>query len=299
MAIQRRVARCEDRPGPCVLGRFPREVPRVEFLEGGFQVIGIEGVRRRDPSVGIDLPNRQHLGLEWRGTFIVARASASENQALPTGRDHCRRAERALRNTAGKVPQLRRRDAQFVEPRERGIEIILVEQLSAADHLAVDQRKTELSPLGLEPVRRRSVGDVPDDGSAVGQPAHDLDVRPDVLVECPRGAKVGGEVTGCDGHCCPAVVDVDPVGRGRRQLTPPDGGVGLRDDSPRVPTRRRLTRQVPGVEFLERGVEIIGIEQGERREPTVAGDLDDVEDFGEEGVWLLIPGGETGADENE
>ena len=41
-------------------------------------------------------------------------------------------------------------------------------------------------------------------------------------------------------------------------------GVALRDDRPRVRVRRSLAREVPGVEFFEGGVDVVGVEHDVR-----------------------------------
>ncbi len=62
---------------------------------------------------------------------------------------------------------------------------------------------------------------------------------------------------------------------------PIERGVGLRDDRPRVRMGGRFAGEVPGVEFLEGGVDVVGVEHDVRRDPLVGVDLDDVEDL----VW--------------
>jgi hypothetical protein len=72
-----------------------------------------------------------------------------------------------------------------------------------------------------------------------------------------------------------------------------------RDDRPCPRVRRRFAREVPGIEFLEGGVDVVDLEHDERRDLVVGVDLDNVEQFGEEGLGALIPGRETGMDEDE
>ena len=52
------------------------------------------------------------------------------------------------------VLELRRRRAELVEPRERGVEVCLVEKLAAVDQVAVDRQKYGGSPLGVEALSR-------------------------------------------------------------------------------------------------------------------------------------------------
>ena len=59
------------------------------------------------------------------------------------------------------------------------------------------------------------------------------------------------------------------------QFAPVERGVGLRDDRPCVRVRRRFAGEVSGVEFLEGGVDVVGVEQDVGRDPVVGVDLDD------------------------
>ena len=69
-------------------GRFAGEVPGVEFLEGGVDVVGVEHDARRDPVVGVDLDDAEHLGVERLGPLVAARETdTTEDEALPAGRD--------------------------------------------------------------------------------------------------------------------------------------------------------------------------------------------------------------------
>ena len=42
-------------------GRFAGEIPGIEFLEGGVEVVGVEHDRRRDPVVGVDLDEAEDV----------------------------------------------------------------------------------------------------------------------------------------------------------------------------------------------------------------------------------------------
>ena len=55
-----------------VVGRFAGEVPGVKFLEGGVDVVEVEHDARRDPLVGVDLDDAEHLGAELIGLLIAA-----------------------------------------------------------------------------------------------------------------------------------------------------------------------------------------------------------------------------------
>ena len=105
---------------------------------------------------------------------------------------------------------------------------------------------------------------------------HCLDVELDVRHEVPRGTDVCGQVTGRDcGHA--PVVDVHPVRRRRGHLAPIERSVDPRDDRPRVRVGGRLAGEVSGIELLEGGVDVVGVEHDDRRDPLVGVDLDDVE----------------------
>ncbi len=59
-------------------GRFAGEVAGVEFLEGGVDVVEVEHDVRRDPVVGVDLDDGEHLGVERLGPQSSARESTDE-----------------------------------------------------------------------------------------------------------------------------------------------------------------------------------------------------------------------------
>ena len=52
------------------------------------------------------------------------------------------------------------------------------------------------------------------------------------------------------------------------------------DDRPRVRVGGRFAGEVAGVELLEGGVDVVGVELDGRRDPVVGVDLDDVEHLG-------------------
>ncbi len=82
----------------------------------------------------------------------------------------------ALVHSACRVFQPRRRPAEFVESRERGVDVCLVEDLAAVDPIAFDGQKVDLPPLGVEALLRGPGRTVGDDRSEVAQPMHGLDV---------------------------------------------------------------------------------------------------------------------------
>ena len=127
---------------------------------------------------------------------------------------------------------------------------------------------------------------------------HSLDVDAEVRREVPRGTDVCGHVTGREG--CPApVVDVHPVRRRRGQFVPVERGVGLRDDRPRVRVGGRFAGEVSGVELLEGGVDVVGVEHDACRDPVVGVDLDDAERLGVERLGTLVSAREAATTEGE
>ena len=90
--VERGVGPRDDRPRVRVGGGFAGEVPGVEFLEGGVDVVGVEHDARRDPVVGVDLDDAEHFGVERLGPLVAAReADTTEDEALPAGRNDGRR----------------------------------------------------------------------------------------------------------------------------------------------------------------------------------------------------------------
>ena len=80
-----------------------------------------------------------------------------------------------------------------------------------------------------------------------------------VSFEVPRGTDKRGQFTWCEGGH-PSVVDVDPVRLRRRQLATVQRGVGSRDNRPGLCVRGGFAGAVARIEFLEGGVEVVGIE---------------------------------------
>ena len=86
--VERGVGPRDDRPRVRVGGRFAGEVPGIELLEGGVDVVEVEHDARRDPVVGVDLDDAEHLGVERLGPLVAAReADTTEGEALPAGRN--------------------------------------------------------------------------------------------------------------------------------------------------------------------------------------------------------------------
>ena len=137
----------------------------------------------------------------------------------------------ALEHLACRVFQPRCRPAELVEPRERGVDVGLVEKFAAVDQVAVDGQEVDHPPLGREAVGRGPMRRMGDDRSKVAQPVHGLDVVGSVGRDLPRGADDCGQVTGREcyrsagGRCSPSPA-LSPVVRGG------SCGVGPRDDRP-------------------------------------------------------------------
>ena len=73
MSVDRGEGVGNQRPCVRVSGRFAGEVPGVEFVEGGGDVVDVVGVEqdlRRDPLLGVDLNDVKHLGVEVPGPLI-------------------------------------------------------------------------------------------------------------------------------------------------------------------------------------------------------------------------------------
>ena len=93
---------------------------------------------------------------------------------------------RSARSSACRVFQPRRLRLQFLKPRERGVEVCLVEDFAAADQVAFDREEVDHPPLGVEALLRGPMHRLGDDRSEVAQPMHGLDVDADVRREVPR-----------------------------------------------------------------------------------------------------------------
>ena len=69
-------------------GRFSGEVPGVELLEGGVDVVEFERDASREPIVGVDLDDGEHLGAERLGPLVAPQeAVTTQDEALSTGCD--------------------------------------------------------------------------------------------------------------------------------------------------------------------------------------------------------------------
>ena len=119
------------------------------------------------------------------------------------------------------------RSAEFVEPRDRGVEVCLVEYLAAIDQFAVNRENRDPTPLGVKTLLRRLICCVCDDCSGVGQPMHGLDIEPCGLGPGParrRYIRSGRRPP----SRLPAVVDVDHIRRRQRHLVSVDRRIAAR-----------------------------------------------------------------------
>ena len=192
-----------------------------------------------------------------------------------------------------------RRAAEFVEPRERGVEVCLVEHLAAIDQVAFDRRDVDHPPLGLEALLRGPVRHVGDDRSEVAQPMHSLDVDAEVRREVPawRGCmRSGHRARMLTARRWSMFTQSGVVAGSSCRLS---CGVCPRDDRPRVCVGGRFAGEVSGVELLEGGVDVVGVERDERRDPLVGVDLDDAEHLGVERLGPLVAAREAGTTEGE
>ena len=66
-------------------GSLPGEVPGIEILEGGVEVVGVEHDRRRDPIVGVSLDDAEYVRDERRWAVLAAREAARLRRGAPRG----------------------------------------------------------------------------------------------------------------------------------------------------------------------------------------------------------------------
>ena len=112
-------------------------------------------------------------------------------------------------------------------------------------------------PLGVEALLRGPVALMGDDRSKVVEPMHRLDMDAEVWREVPNGADGRGHVAGLE-RCTLPVVDGDPVRR--RDFVPIERGVGGREDQPSARVGCGLANHVPGIKFLEGGVDVVDVQ---------------------------------------
>ena len=72
--------------------RLAGEVSRLEFLDGGTDVVDVEKDAGCHPAIGVDLDDAEHLGVECVGPLVSPReADTHQGEALPADGDHGRR----------------------------------------------------------------------------------------------------------------------------------------------------------------------------------------------------------------
>ena len=79
------------------------------------------------------------------------------------------------------------------------------------------------------------------------------------------------------------------------EFVPIERGAVPRDDRPRVRVSGSFAGEIPGIEFIESGVDVVDFEHDARRDPVVGVDLDDAEQLADEllGPWSRAPEADT------
>jgi hypothetical protein len=93
----------------------------------------------------------------------------------------------ALEHSIWRVFQLRRRPTEPFKPRDGRVDVCLVENFAAIDHVAFDRHEVDPPPLGVKPLLRNALPRMGVHRSEVAQPMHDLDVGSDALAEVNPG----------------------------------------------------------------------------------------------------------------
>ena len=109
---------------------------------------------------------------------------------------------------------------------------------------------------------------------------HGLDADAAVRRDIPRGTDVLAPDRPAAKADAAPMVDIDPIRRRRGKFVPIERRVGLRDDRPRMRMGRGFAGEVPGIELLEGGVDVVKVEHDGRDDPLVGVDLDDAEPLG-------------------
>ena len=185
-----------ERLGPLVAGRVA-DTTEDEALPAGRD----DGRRHiRDPDVG-DRSHVRDLGISTVSDPGVHDPTAivvvdSRRPVSPPSRPSRgpRSTSEALVRSACRVFQPRRRPAELVEPRERGVEVCLVEIFAAADQVAVDRQRSISRHSASKPSCEVPCRRMGDDRAEVAQPMHSLDVDAEVGRRVPmwRGCTRSG-----------------------------------------------------------------------------------------------------------
>src|SRR5829696_7104878 len=136
--------------------------------------------------------------------------------------------------------------------------VCLVEDFEPVDHVAVDRQKFDKPPFGVEALLRFSRRRVRDDRPEIAQPMHSFDVGLSFRCELPPSTDIGDRFAGRE-RCSSAVIDIHPLRRRRGNFVPVDSGGGFRDDRPRLRVGGRFADEVPGIEILEGGVDVVDV----------------------------------------
>ncbi len=193
----------------------------------------------------------------------------------------------ALVRPTCRVFQPRLWTAELVEPRERGVEVCLVEEFGATNQIAFDGHELDDPPLRVEALLRGSSNDLGEHRSEIIEPMHSLDVGAEVLLDIPKDTEVSGHVARRESDPAP-VVDVYTIRCRRWQLAPGERCAGPCDDGPCLRVCGRFAREVPGVEFLESGIDVVGVERDACDDPLVGVDVDDCKHLGGERLGPLV-----------
>ena len=167
-------------------------------------------------------------------------------------------------------PQL----AELVESGDGDLGVGLVEELTATDGVAFDCHQADHPPFCTESVLRGSLRRMSHDDAEVVQPMHGLDVDTQLRRKIPGGAETRDQFAGRSR---------------RRDFVLIKCGISPRDNRPRVRVGGRLTGEIPCVEFLNRGVDVIGVKLDCRNDLVVSIGLDNAERFGMECLRPLVP----------
>ena len=89
MPDERPISPHDDRPCLCVGGRFAGNVARVEFGDGGVEIVEIENDSCHSPFVGVDLDHVDSGDIERIRSLTLARAlDTAEHEVRTTGRNN-------------------------------------------------------------------------------------------------------------------------------------------------------------------------------------------------------------------
>src|ERR1700712_3533999 len=117
-----------------------------------------------------------------------------------------------------------------------------------------------------------------DNRSHVAEPMHRSDVDSGARRVVPCGSDVRDHFAGPESRSA-AVVNAHPVRRRREELAPVEGRVGAGDYRPSARLTGRLAGEVAGIEFGERGGEVVEVKCDVGHQLPVGVSLDDAEEY--------------------